>query len=524
MTMDVHARNHSEGHPPTPTVLLLRRVCLVLGPLLFLIMMLGLLGQGLTPAQRAVMGMLAWMGLWWLSECVPLSATALLPIVGLPLCGVSTVGAAAAPYADELIFVFLGGFVLGLALEACGLHRRLALSTLLLLGTGPRQMILGVMLASAVVSMFVSNTATTIMMLPLGMSIIKLVEDRAASGNGGEGWDRAGVKNFACAMLLGIAYAATIGGMGTPIGTPPNLVLRGFAERELQTSISFGQWMIVAMPIVVVLLFATWLVLVWLHPVKARQLQGGRVLLRGQLALLGRMSGVEWWVLSVFVVAGIGWVLRPQIVDWFNLTMTIGTGAQARTAATLTDAVVALSAALLLLCIPVYRGRGQRATPVLTWEQAEKLPWGVLLLFGGGLSMAQAIGSTGLDRLIAEQMHVLGGLPLLVLLVLLGVAITGLGEFASNTAVATLLFPLLAPAATSLGVDPLLLLMFAALCTSLGFVLPVATPPNAIVFATGRIGMGRMVRAGLIADVMGVLIVALVFGLAGRWLMGVAGL
>lgn len=493
-----------------------RAAALAAGPLAFALM-LWAGPAGLTPPQRAVAALGAWMALWWLTECVPLSATALLPIAVLPLSGVCAVREATAPFADELIFVFLGGFLLGLGLEATGLHRRLALWAMLAAGTGPRGLLAGVMLATGVISMFVSNTATAVMMLPIAASLARVVE---AGADEGGGWDARSVRNFGTSMVLGVAYAATIGGMATPIGTPPNLVMVGYAKENLGTPISFVQWGIVAAPVVALLLPLAWGLLVVMHPVRAAGLAGGRGYLRERRRELGSVTGPEWAVMVVFGLAVAGWVLRTPIVGWLGLTMKRG----GKATDLLTDAVVAIGAAVALLVVPVPHGRGARMRPVLTWEQAERLPWGVLLLFGGGLSMAWAIGHTGLDGVLAGGLTGLNGWPAWAVLVVLAAAVTFGGELASNTAVATMLMPILGPAAKGMGMEPVGLLMAAALASSLGFVLPVATPPNALAYATGRVTAGQMARAGLALDLAGIAVVAGVMGTVGGWLMGVAGI
>lgn len=501
----------------------LRHCALAAGPLLF-VALLWLLPPSVPPAQRAVAALGAWMAAWWLTECVPLSATALLPIAVLPLSGVCTVREATAPFADELIFVFLGGFLLGLGLEATGLHRRVALWAMLAAGTGPRGLLAGVMLATGVISMFVSNTATAVMMLPIAGSLAAVADGQAERG--AAGWDARSARNFGASLVLGVAYAATIGGMATPIGTPPNLVMVGYAKERLGTPVSFAQWMIVALPVALALLPLAWGLLVLLHPVRARGIDGERAYLDERRRELGPLTWPEVAVIAVFALAVAGWALRTQIVDGLGLRLDRA----GRPADLLTDAVVAIGAALALLVIPVPRGRGPRgaeggrARPVLTWEQAERLPWGVLLLFGGGLAMAWAIGATGLDRTLASGLGGLGGLPPVVLLLALAAAVTVGGELASNTAVATMLMPILGPAAAGLGMEPIGLLMAAALASSLGFVLPVATPPNALAYATGRVSAAGMARAGAALDVIGVLVVALVMGLLGPTLLAWAGI
>jgi sodium-dependent dicarboxylate transporter 2/3/5 len=466
------------------------------------------------------------MAIWWLSEAAPLPATALLPILILPLTRVCSPEQAAAPFADPLIFVFLGGFVIGKALEVSGLHQRLALALLLLIGTTPRRMVGAVMLATAIISMFVSNTATAMMMLPLGMSIVAIVDarSRGTGADGDGGWDAKCVSNFAAAMLLGIAYAASIGGMGTPIGTPPNLAMTGYLSKlpgDEAVRIGFGQWMIVAMPVLLLVLPVAWGVLILMLPVRATGIPGGRAMVRAEFRRIGGMSVAERVVLVVFSVAVGLWIFRQPLVDGLGLTFRFA----GKERELLTDAAIAIGGALLLLVIPIVREkRGEPRQPVISWEQAETLPWGTLLMFGGGLSLAAAIGTSGLDIILGNGLKSLGGMPHWVMVPLLCLAIVLIGELTSNVALATLLMPILHVAAKPLGVPSTELLMMATLSCSMGFMLPVATPPNAIVFATGRIGMGRMIRCGLVMDVVSVAVIAGVLGAFGPMLARWAGL
>lgn len=507
---------------------------LIGGPLLFFVLRLAIapaevgVEGGLTATGRDVLAVAAWMAVWWLTEAVPLAVAALLPIAIFPIVGVAPIRQAAAPYADELIFLFLGGFLLGLALERVGLHKRMALWCLRVVGVGPKRMIGGVMLATAFLSMFVSNTATAMMMTPLALSIVALIESKTGGGAGGGegsgGWSRACVSHFGTAMLLGVGYAASIGGMGTMIGTPPNLVMSGFVNTQLGVQMSFGQWMLVAMPLVIIILPLLWMMLtVVLHPVKARSIPGGREFVRGELGALGRLSRAEWTVAAIFGVAVVAWIFRQPLCDLFGLVKVSADG-KTRTFL-LSDTGVAIIAAILLFVIPVGLGNKGERSSVLHWQDAEKkLPWGVLLLFGGGLSVAEAIKTSGLDAWMGAQFAGLSGMPSwLVLLIVVG-SVVLLSELAGNTPVATTVMPVLAAAAGPLKMDPILLLFAATMAASCGFALPVATPPNAIVFATGRISMGRMVRAGIGLDIMCVLVIVAVLVTIGPWLLRLAGL
>lgn len=506
---------------------------LIGGPLAFFVLRLAVvpsdpgLEGGLTESGRDVLAVAAWMAVWWLTEAVPLAVAALLPIAVFPLIGVASIKQAAAPYADELIFLFLGGFLLGLGLERVGLHKRMALWCLRVVGVGPKRMIGGVMLATALLSMFVSNTATAMMMTPLALSIVALIESKAnGGGEGGEGggWTKACVSHFGTAMLLGVGYAASIGGMGTMIGTPPNLVMTGFVQKQLGVQMSFGQWMLIALPLVVIILPLLWMMLtVVLHPVRARSIPGGREFVRGELGALGGLSRAEWTVAAIFGAAVVAWIFRQPLCDLAGLVKVSADG-KARTYL-LSDTGVAIIAAILLFVIPVgLGGKGERSS-VLHWKDAEKkLPWGVLLLFGGGLSVAEAIKTSGLDAWMGAQFAGLSGMPAwLVLLIVVG-SVVLLSELAGNTPVATTVMPVLAAAAGPLNMDPILLLFAATMAASCGFALPVATPPNAIVFATGRISMGRMVRAGVGLDVLCIGIIVIVLVTIGPWLFRLAGL
>ena len=408
------------------------------------------------------------MAIWWLSEAVPIYATALLPLALFPLLGIAEPKSAAAPYAHPLIFLFMGGFMLALAMQRCGLHRRFALATLALVGDRPANMVGGFMVVAALLSMWVSNTATAVMMLPVGVSVLELAEQRAPAS-----WDDASRRGFAVALLLGIAYGASIGGVATPIGTPPNLFLLSFLSSELGTEISFGQWMSVGLPLAAVMgPVAWWLMVHRLFPVPAEPLEGGRQVILSDLRALGAMSRAERIVLVVFTSVCFCWLAKPLLV---GLEIVAG-----RPLAGLSDAGIAITGALVLFCLP--DGRGGR---VLDWETASGLPWGILILFGGGLSLAAAIGSNGVDDWIGAQSAVLAGLPSVVIVVAVVAVMVFLTELTSNTA------------------------STAALAASFAFMLPVATPPNAVVFGSGRITLRDMIRAGLWLNAVGIVAISL---------------
>jgi sodium-dependent dicarboxylate transporter 2/3/5 len=443
----------------------------------------------LSPAGRGTAAVAALMACWWLTQAIPLAATALLPVLLFPLLGAGTAAEATAPYSRPLIFLFLGGFLLGLSLQKWGLHRRIALLTLLAFGTRPTRLIAGFMLATAVLSMWISNTATVIMMLPIGVSVLETMRERLG-GNTSKARDPS--DRFAPALLLGIAYAASIGGIGTLIGTPPNLILAAFLQDRYGSGLSMLEWLPVGLPVVAVLLPLTWLFLTRAaFPIGRYSVRGGRDLLRSQLIARGPMTRGETTVLVVFGLTALGWVLRPKIADWTGLSG-------------LDDAVIAMAGALALFAIPV---EPRRRIFALDWETARQLPWEILILFGGGLSLAAAIERNGVDAFIASSLMGLQGLDLIWCLLAVTALMVFLTEITSNTAVTATLLPVLAATASALGLPPAPILIAATLSASCAFMLPVATPPNAVVFASGKVRMGQMAGAGLGLNLIAILLV-----------------
>lgn len=469
----------------------------------------------LSDPARLVAAVAAWMACWWVSEAVPLGATALLPLVLFPLLGVSSIGAAAAPFADPLIFLFLGGFLLGVAFEKSGLHQRVALLAVWLVGSRPAALVAGVMAATALISMWVSNTASAMMMLPIAASLVAISERVTHTTTPQPATSPSANSPLAYCLYLGIAYAATFGGLGTPIGTPPNAFAVAFLEKQHNHTIGFREWMIAAAPLVLSLLFITWFLLTRvLHPLRAVPRLPGRDFATPRLKALGPLSGAEWTTLAVFLFAVVGWIAREPISRALGLVDLRPDGSSI---SRLTDAGVAITAALLLFVLPTAGRRAGRT--VLHAPDFERVPWGVLILFGGGLSLAAAMDASGLTNAIGSAFAGLRGVHPFVLLLLVAAVVTALSELASNTAVAATLIPVLASAAPAIGVDPVLLIFPATLACSFGFMLPVATPPNAIVYATGRITASRMMRAGFIIDVVAIALVAVIYGLTGGILL-----
>jgi sodium-dependent dicarboxylate transporter 2/3/5 len=451
-----------------------RSAGLVLGPLLFVTALLLPAPAGMPPAAWRTAAVAILLAVWWMSEALPLGATSLLPIVLLPLLGVTPVEDAAAPYAHPTVFLFLGGFLIALAVERCGLHRRAALMILSAAGSRPRNLVSGFMLATAVLSMWISNTAATLMMLPMALSVAGLDDAGDATSS-----------RFGSALLLGVAYAASIGGLGTLIGTPPNALLAAYMSDRFGFEIGFGRWMLIGVPLVIVALPLAWLVVTRIVlRLGTEPLAAAGSGIEAQRAALGPVSRAEWLVGGITLATALGWMLQPLL---------------ARIVPAISDTAIALSGALLLFAVPV-RWRA-REFP-LTGRDIERLPWSVLLLFGGGLSLAGAIQASGLAAWLGTALERLGGLPLPLLVLGVVASVVFLSELASNTAAAATFLPIAGALAVGLGESPLLLVIPAALAASCGFMLPVATPPNAIAYASGRIPMGRMIRTGFLLNVV----------------------
>jgi sodium-dependent dicarboxylate transporter 2/3/5 len=444
-------------------------------------------------AGRATSAVAAWMAVWWMTEAISLHATALLPLALLPLVGALGIHETAAPYAHELIFLFLGGFVLALSMQRWGLDLRISLQVLRLFGTRPDAVVAGFMCVSAGLSMWVSNTATTVMMLPIALGVIGAIEPRREAGTGEDDTTSA----FATCLLLGTAYGASIGGVGTLIGTPPNLFLASYAKSHLGIEIGFARWLGIGLPIVLLFLPIAWLLLTRvLFPISRTPISVASKQLDEGLARLGPMSRGEWSTLVVFSSTALAWMTRPWLVE-IELSGL-------HPLAGLSDPGIAMIAALVLFVIPV------EARPrlfVMDWATASRLPWGLLLLFGGGLSLAQAIRINGVGEYIGRSFESIGAAPDWVYIIAVVGVMIFLTEITSNTATAATLIPILGGIAPAMGVEPLLLVVPAAVAASCAFMLPVATPPNAIVFGSGMIRVPAMARAGIGLNVIGIFLI-----------------
>jgi sodium-dependent dicarboxylate transporter 2/3/5 len=441
---------------------------------------------GLESEAWRVAAMAALMAVWWMTEAIPVAATALLPIALFPLLRVSGVTEAAAPYGNPLIFLFLGGFVIARAVERWNLHRRIALAVLAAVGTRPDRLIGGFMLATAGLSMWVSNTATTVMMLPIGLSVIGLLHRDIGRTKSGTGEDR-----FALALLLGIAYSASIGGLATLIGTPPNALLAGFMEQTYGVTVGFFQWMLVGVPVSAVMLGTAWLLLTRvLFRHSSPEIEGAETLIAGEITKLGPMRREEKRVVAVFACVALLWVFRPLFAHWLPLT----------------DPGIAILGALTMFLVPADLGRG---VFLLDWDHAKGLPWGVLLLFGGGLSLARAIDGSGLAAWIGDLLTACAGWPAVAIVLLITALVVFLTELTSNTATAAVFLPVVASLGVCIGHNPLLFAVPAALAASCAFMMPVATPPNAIVFGSGMVTVPKMARAGILLNLAAILVIVL---------------
>lgn len=468
-----------------------------------------------TPAGRATAALMIWMATWWMTEAIDISATALLPIVFLPLAGAATVKQATAPFGNDLIFLFMGGFILALSMQRWGLDKRIALFTLRLVGTKPVNMIAGFMIATAMISAFVSNTATAAMMMPVGLSVIGLMNNnkgtkaRRHEGTKSDEMNPAvpATDNFGLCLMLGIAYAASIGGIATIIGSPPNVFLVGYIRDTIdpafRSEITFIKWMMIGVPLAVAFLPLAWLLLTRvLYPVRLNQIEGGREFIANTYRELGPMKRGEWVTMFVFFAAALLWMTRPLLMQ-----ITIGSGDYiTKPFSGLSDAVIAILAALTLFVVPV---EAHSRTFTMNWATAATLPWGILILFGGGLSLAAAIESNGVAEFIGAQMHGFAGISPLIVIIVVATAVIFFSEIASNTATATTLVPILAAMAPALGVHPYLLIIPAGIAASCAFMMPVGTPPNAIVFGTGYVTMPQMIKAGLWLNLIGIVLITL---------------
>lgn len=464
---------------------------LFLGPLLFALIMLFFTPDGLSPAAKGVLASTVWIATWWITEAIPIPATSLLPILLFPLTGALEVKAVTSAYGDETIFLFMGGFMIALAMEKWNLHKRIALTIISAIGTNTDRIILGFMVATGFLSMWISNTATAMMMVPIGLAIIYQVQealkDDPTIDTTKENF------GFGKALMLGIAYSASLGGIATLIGTPPNTLLAGAVNTLYGIEISFAQWMLFGVPLAWIFIIIAWVYLVKVaYPLKLKQLPGGQAVMRKEKEKLGSASYEEKIVFVIFVLAALAWITRTFLLVQFLPSLT--------------DAMVGLTAALLLFIIPAKAIKGDH---LLDWNTAVKLPWGILLLFGGGLAIAAGFTASGLSEWVGSQLTALQGIPVLVVILIVTAFVIFLTEITSNTATASMMYPIMASLAVALGIHPFALMIAAGLAASCAFMLPVATPPNAVVFGSGYLRIPDMAKAGFALNIIGIFLVGL---------------
>jgi len=468
-----------EGPGPSDPIPNKRIIALILGPLAAILILFLPAPEGMKIEAWRLVALATWMVIWWLGEAVPIPATALLPIPMMPLLGIAKMKPVAANYGHTLIFLFLGGFILAAAMQRWGLHKRIALKIVTLVGSSPGRIIAGFMFATAFLSMWISNTATTIMMYAVGISVVGFISQKTD--------DKAMVRNFGVALMLGIAYSASIGGVGTLIGTPPNALLASFLQSTYNVQIDFFTWMKFGVPVVLIMLPIAWLMLTkFIFPAKNLIIGDVGSVIKQELDALGRMSKGEKAVAIVFLCAALGWILRKKLVLWTGLPIN--------------DTTIALLAALALFAWPISRDKGHFA---VDWDAARHVPWGVLILFGGGLALATGFKVTGLATWIGQQVSGFDVSTWILIFIVL-VAIVYLTEITSNTATTATFLPILGAVAVGLNIDPKMLAIPVALAASMAFMMPVATPPNAIVFSYEEMQLGDMVKAGFWLNIIAI--------------------
>ena len=454
---------------------------LIAGPLSFMLIYFFAHPSSLNQGALAVLAVTSWVAIWWITEALQVEVTALLPIVLLPLSGGLDLAKTCSAYGHKFIFLFVGGFILAIAIEKWNLHKRIALSIINLVGTNLNYIILGFMASTAFLSMWISNTATAVMMLPIGMAIIKQMGQREGENI-----------QFGKALMLAIAYSASIGGIATLIGTPPNIVLAGILEQTYQIELSFTKWFLIGFPLSITLLVICWYYLTRIaFSFKDDKMEGGKAYITGQLKSLGKMSYEEILVLIVFVMTALLWIFRSVILKEYIPALD--------------DTIIAILAALVLFLLP----SKEKGKNILEWNDAVKLPWGVLMLFGAGIAIAEAFDKSGLAGWIAMQLGTLDGIHIIVLLLILIASVNFLTEITSNLATASVLLPVLAPLALAMNIHPYPIMVACTIAASCAFMLPVATPPNAIVFGSGFLKIGDMMRAGVWMNVISIILLTL---------------
>lgn len=461
-----------------------KKIGLILGPLTFFVFLIFGQFEGLSNSGQSVLASTLWIAIWWVTEAIPIAATALLPIILFPLSQGMELPTTTESYGHKYVFLYLGGFLIAIGIEKWNLHKRIAINIISFIGTDVRKVILGFMIATAFLSMWISNTATSVMMLPIGVAIIKQLKDNPAS-----------LENentiFGKALMLGIAYSASIGGIATLIGTPPNLVMAGVISEIYNYEITFFKWFIFGFPISIILLFFCWYYITRVAYVfNQREFPGGRSEVNRLKTDLGPISYEEKIIAIIFALAGFCWITRSFLLQSILPVLD--------------DTIIAISFGLILFVIP----SKAKTNTLLNWKDTIQLPWGVIILFGGGMAIAKAFEISGLAIWLGELMTTLNALPFFILIIFLIAAVNFLTEITSNLATTAMILPVLASLAFEIGVHPFGIMIGAAVAASCAFMLPVATPPNAIVFGSGYLKIPDMVSRGIVLNIFSIILIA----------------
>ena len=467
----------------------------LLGPLIFFIILLVDTPSGMSIEGFHLLGIIIWMAVWWISEVVPIAVTSLLPIILFPSLNILNIQDTGANYGHKYIFLFIGGFILANAIQKWNLHKRIALNIILKIGGSTDEIILGFMLATGFLSMWISNTATTVMMLPIALSVINQLKDHPDTIENEN-------KVFGKALMLGVAYSASAGGIATLIGTPPNLIFAGFVQENFNIEISFFQWMKIGFPVsIILMLFIWWFLTKYAFKLNKTGFPGGKEEIKNILSKMGGINNEEKKILLVFTLTILSWIFRKNTI---NLIIP-----------NFDDSMIAISSAIILFILP----SKNKKEPIMKWKDALTIPWGILLLFGGGLSIAKGFQATGLDHWIGDQLSFVTFSSSLLVILLIIAGVNFLTEMTSNMATTAMLLPVMIPIANIMQINPFLLLVGTTLAASCAFMLPVATPPNAVVFGSKLLKISDMVKAGILINIFSIIIILIMvyFGMPIIW-------
>ena len=463
-----------------------KRIGLALGPILFFLTINFFHPEGLNKEANAILASTLWIAIWWITEAIPIAVTALLPIFLFPLSGGLELSQTTSSYGHKFVFLFLGGFILAIAIEKWNLHKRIALNIINVVGTNIVNIILGFMIATAFLSMWISNTATAVMILPVGIAVVKQLQDNPNTTENEN-------SIFSKALMLAIAYSASIGGMASLIGTPPNLVLAGVLEKSYGIELTFSKWFGFGFPISITFLIIAWIYLTkFAFKFKLKEFPGGIAEIKKQLKKLGKISFEEKMVLAVFLITAAAWISRSLFLNQIIPSID--------------DTMIAIISAIILFILP----SRNKNDSLLGWSDAEKLPWGILLLFGGGMAIALGFETSGLALWLGEQLKLLETIPLIILLFVIIGFVNFLTEITSNLATTAMLLPVLVSLANATGINYNYLLVAGTVAASCAFMLPVATPPNAVVFGSGYLKIKDMLKIGILMNIISIILLTLI--------------